>query len=146
MAASSRRTVFALLTALACLIGQVGAMAHLGLVRHVRCLEHDALVHTGSSGTDAHAAADAPRGHSAQGVPADVETHGDDHCLVAGLRRRDAELPPPEANGLVAAPAEAPAPLPEARADIPPAPVDLLTIAPKSSPPGSLGLVRFARA
>jgi hypothetical protein len=132
---SARRTAIAsLLTALLCLVSQVAGVAHLGLVAHVRCLEHDALVHARPGDSVGHQAAPAA-GPIARGVPADIEGHDDDHCLAVGLGRRDqALMPVPVAS---AATASAPQPSPAARPPVlvPERPVALLRLAPKASPP-----------
>jgi hypothetical protein len=126
-----RRTAV-LLTAIACLLGQGAGLAHLVLVRHATCVEHDALVHT-SNGTPALAR---PRAGAAGPVVASVPaeaSHEDDHCLVAGCRR-DLADPRAHAVGAVVVGFADPSP-PASRPSPPPSPVPLLRLAPKSSPP-----------
>lgn len=124
-----------LVTALICLLGQAASFAHLALVRHASCPEHDALVHTPSGQpSDDVAALPGPGASRIGGLPADGDSHDDDHCLVAGFRRRDLA-------GLASDPiGPAPEIQPQAliagdRGALLPAPIPLLSLAPKSSPP-----------
>jgi hypothetical protein len=128
---------FALLTALLCLVAQVAGVAHLGLVAHVRCVEHDALVHTNTAGSHTQPAAP-EHASTAQGIPGDVEGHGDDHCLAAALRREQVLASAPVAAA-ASAPVISPARPAVALAVTPPAPIALLSLAPKSSPPADRG-------
>jgi hypothetical protein len=131
---SVRRTALAsLLTALVCLLSQVAGVAHLGLVAHVRCLEHDALVHARPAHAR-HQAAPAA-GAVARGVPADIEDHADDHCLAVGLRRRDQGLMPGPAVAAAPAAGIDRTPRPRPPVLVPERPVALLHVAPKASPP-----------
>jgi hypothetical protein len=121
-----------LLTALACLVGQASSLAHLMLVRHTTCAEHDALVHTVAP--EAFGQTAGPRGAAASAIPAEEAGHEDDHCLVASCRRRDL------ADDAVALATPAPTSFAERSSaawwQAPPAhPIDLLRLAPKSSPP-----------
>jgi hypothetical protein len=121
---------------LVCLLGQVAGVAHLGLVSHVRCLEHDALVHTSASGAgDHHEVAPTSSRTAVSGVPADIEDHSDDHCLAAGLRNREQGLAPVTTAVAVAAFTVADASAGRLQALVPAPPVALLHLAPKSSPP-----------
>jgi hypothetical protein len=122
------------LTALLCLVSQVAGVAHLGLVAHVRCLEHDALVHASKSQVR-HQAAPAPGGPIARGVPADIEDHDDDHCLAVGLRRRDQGLMPVPVAGAAQATVVQAAPSARPPVIVPERPIALLRFAPKASPP-----------
>ena len=133
------RQGFALATALLCLLAQLSGAAHLALVSHVRCLEHDALVHADPSHGAAVAGQLVRRGAEAEGVPTDLAQHADDHCFVAGLRRRE---PWAVARLRVRAvePAVQVAPQAWLRLHETPAPpVPLLRLAPKASPPVVLG-------
>jgi hypothetical protein len=120
-----------------CLLAQVLGLVHLVLVQHARCLEHDALVHS----EPAQAAGDRgqtpqPRSTRTADRPTpDSAAHADDHhCLAVGFRRLDLANLRAEA-ALATAPARAitSQPCPDRLA--PPAPVALLHLAPKSSPP-----------
>jgi hypothetical protein len=119
------------LAALACLVGQGSSLAHLILIRHTTCAEHDALVHTSAPAAGGQVA---PRGAAASAVPAEEAAHEDEHCLVASCRRIDL------ADQAVALAAPATLSYAEASSAVwrrpPPAsPVPLLRLAPKSSPP-----------
>jgi hypothetical protein len=125
------------LVGLLCLVAQVAGTAHLALVSHVRCLEHDALVHGDAGHPEAASASKIDLGVS--GVPADDGQHADDHCLVSGLRRREdwAALRSQWRPAVPQAAADAQG-LPARRQE--PAPsVALLRLAPKASPPGAVG-------
>ena len=137
--ATRMRPRWGIVGALICLLAQGAGFAHLALVRHATCAEHDALVHApvtdtallaalGMTGPPASAAALAG---TARGVPA----HEDDHCLVAGLRRRDLLPVLDEGPTLLASPL--PCRCPVAGAEARKGPVPLLHLAPKSSPPGA---------
>jgi hypothetical protein len=134
------RAAFAFLTAVLCLFAQVGGAAHLALVSHVRCFEHDALVHAGGAqGQDRAGVTELAR-LAISGVPVDGAAHADDHCAVVVLRRREDGLATPQA-ALVAAPVprETDSALPPRRDDVLVGPVALLRFAPKASPPGQPG-------
>jgi hypothetical protein len=135
----SGRAAFAFLTALLCLFAQVGGAAHLALVSHVRCFEHDALVHAGSDKHDRVTAA-APAELAVSSVPTDGAAHADDHCAVLVLRRREDGLAAPRAVALAApAPTETASTPPPRHDEILVGPVALLRLAPKASPPGLAG-------
>lgn len=127
----------AFLTALLCLVAQVAGAAHLALVSHVRCFEHDALVHAESGkGHDRAAALERlAAGLGASGVPADTAQHADDHCFVVGLRRREHWVPTRTRIRLPEPPALASTSFPAPRPEILVGPVALLRFAPKASPP-----------
>lgn len=127
----ARARVFALLTGLVCLLGQLGAVVHVGLVRHVRCAEHDALVHADDAGSEV-----APV-EGAAALPVEAAEHADEHCLVAELRRTE-WLGPTAIAATTAAPAGPEVPALD-RLVAPGPPVDLLRLAPKSSPPTGRG-------
>lgn len=127
----ARARAFALLTGLVCLLGQLGAVVHLGVVRHVRCAEHDALVHAERPGAEA-----APV-EGAAALPVEAAEHADEHCLVAELRRTEWQGPTATST---AAPAPTAPDVPALDREVAPAaPVDLLRLAPKSSPPTARG-------
>jgi hypothetical protein len=123
-----------LLTTTICLLGQAAAFAHLALVRHASCPQHaDALVHAPAG---AARPADLPRSlplRAGSGLPAGGD-HGDDHCLLAAFRRTGLSGPVPE-RGLVLAPARSLTACRVVEQPDRPAPVALLRLAPKSSPP-----------
>jgi hypothetical protein len=126
-------------TAVVCLLGQAGAFAHLALVRHATCPEHeDALVHTGATAAT-QATADLTPGRRLVAPPAGAtDGHEDDHCLMAAFRRSDLVGPDRDAGQALLAAADlgpAPAQAPPLRAW----PVPLLLFAPKSSPPVAVG-------
>jgi hypothetical protein len=126
-----------LLTAVACLAGQGAAFAHLVLVQHATCVEHDALVHSdaGSAGPEALPPTSRPTPLLDSRL---VEAgHEDDHCLAVSLRRREAPATTGAAAGPVPAPADAAAyshPVARGATGVP-----LLHLAPKSSPPPAVG-------
>ena len=134
------------MTAVACLLGQGSAFAHLVLVQHATCVQHDALVHADSGGADAAASGrqdDRRRltvrpGPVAAGFPAEAG-HDDDHCLVASFRRREALAPAPTGVTLAVLAAGGGA-APAARAERQLPVVPLLMVAPKSSPPSPFSL------
>src|SRR5687768_6765029 len=77
-----------ILAAVGCLMAQVQGLAHLALVRHTTCAEHDALVHAATSEPPpAGAGLVRPRA-AMSALPAEV-AHEDDHCLAIGLGRKD---------------------------------------------------------
>ena len=135
------RRGFALATAFLCLLAQISGAAHLALVSHVRCFEHDALVHA-DAGHGSRAVSQAAlvlKGTQAQSVPSDVAQHADDHCFVVGLRRRE-HWAPATARTRAAEPAlKTAAVLWFAFRDVLAPPVPLLRLAPKASPPARLG-------
>jgi hypothetical protein len=126
-------------TAVVCLLGQASAFAHLALVRHATCLEHeDALVHTGGGNVGSSAAqapADLTPGRRVVAPPPGAaDGHEDDHCLMAAFRRSD--LAGPDRDHGQALPAAADlAPPPAQAPPRRPGPVPLLLLSPKSSPP-----------
>jgi hypothetical protein len=128
-------------TAIVCLLGQASAFAHLALVQHATCPEHDdALVHAGATQVDAaRAPADLVAGRRVVApAPATGSEHEDDHCLMVAFRRGDLAAPDREAGPALAAGADRLSPPAQAQASRP-GPVPLLLLAPKSSPPVALG-------
>jgi hypothetical protein len=129
-------------TAVVCLLGQASAFAHLALVRHATCPEHeDALVHAGAATGSADAAkapADLTPGRRVVAPPPGTgDGHEDDHCLMAAFRRSDLVGPDGDAGQALPA-ADLPAPPAQAPA-VRAGPVPLLRLAPKSSPPHTVG-------
>jgi hypothetical protein len=119
-----------------CLLAQLLGLVHLVLVQHARCLEHDALVHS-EPAQPAGDRGQAPQPRSTRTIDRRTPgsaAHADDHCLAVGFRRLDLANLGTEA-GLATAPARAIAPQPCPGRLAPPAPVALLHLAPKSSPP-----------
>lgn len=135
-------------TAVVCLLGQATAFAHLALVRHATCPEHeDALVHASATAgnvgnvewTDAaKAPADLTPGRRVVAPPPGTgDGHEDDHCLMAAFRRSDLAAPDRDAGHALPA-ADLPPPPAQALA-VRPGQVPLLRLAPKSSPPLTVG-------
>jgi hypothetical protein len=120
-----------LLAALLSLLAQGTGLAHLALVSHVQCYEHDALAHA-EERTQAPPADETPT-PLVGGVPVEA-AHSDDHCLAAGLRQREVVIAAPDhtRTPLVAV-VDVGSPL--AGQTTPAAPVPLILLAPKSSPP-----------
>ncbi len=116
-----------------CLMAQLLGLVHLALVQHATCLEHDALVHAEGGQTPGPA----PLSRTVpwlERLGPESAGHADDHCLAAGFRRLD--LANLRADfGVLAGPP--PVPIHPGWRDRvePPAPVALLRLAPKSSPP-----------
>jgi hypothetical protein len=111
------------------------AFAHLVLVRHATCIEHQEMVHA-STPSPADAALQARRAElaAAEAAPVEDRGHGDDHCLVVASRRR--ELATQDGGAWQAAPlAGLTAALGAPPTSDQPPPVPLLHLAPKSSPP-----------
>ena len=121
-----------------CLLAQLVGMAHLALVQHATCLEHDALMHSeqaraaGETQQTALPPRSVQRRTLEQPAP-DSAIHAEDHCLAAGYRR--SELTTPSCEWSPAPPIPGPPPPRPRDAVEPPAPVALLRLAPKSSPP-----------
>jgi len=122
------------LTALLCLAAQVLGFAHLALVRHATCLEHAEIVHAPAAKAS-HALPAAPHAR-VDGEPAEESGH-DDHCLVVASRRRESAA---LEDGLQISTITltAATPLRRAPAETPAAPVPLLALAPKGSPPATV--------
>ena len=132
-------------TAVVCLLGQATAFAHLALVRHATCPEHeDALVHAPSGtaaghGRQAQAPIDLLAGRRLTAPPpGEGDGHDDDHCLMAAFRRSSLAAPDGDAGQMLPAAANLVPPPAQVLASRP-GPVPLLLLAPKSSPPLALG-------
>jgi hypothetical protein len=115
--------------ALLAMLAQVGSYVHLASGDHVTCAEHGELVEV------AHAAS--PKGpperkSGSTFVAASSETHGHEHCLVAP-HRRDHVAQSLARSGITSA--HAPVIAQRLQALAPPAPIRLILLAPKSSPP-----------
>jgi hypothetical protein len=129
-------------TAIVCLLGQATAFAHLALVRHATCPEHeDALVHASVAAGSADAAKapaePTPGRRVVAPPPGTADGHEDDHCLMAAFRRSDLAAPDREADQALPA-ADLPPPPAHAMA-VRPGQVPLLRLAPKNSPPHTVG-------
>jgi hypothetical protein len=131
-------------TAVVCLLGQATAFAHLALVRHATCPEHDdALVHAPRDAGAVAQAREELRGsllgrRVSAPPPGQGDDHDEDHCLMAAFRRGSLAAPDREAGQALPAPAD-PVALPAQARTSHPGPVPLLLLAPKSSPPPALG-------
>jgi hypothetical protein len=123
--------------------GYLAAVLHMAFFAHARCAEHGELVHVDG---DAHASAPAPGHHGATdatSAPSAGEGGEDpsdehDHCLLGTAQSEQARIP--EAGhrvlSLAPPPAVAPARAPRPpRVLVPPPPIALLFLSPKSSPP-----------
>lgn len=124
----------AVLTALVCFAAQLLGFAHLLLVRHSTCAEHNEVVHVGPQTGARATSPPAARPSRVQQLPAGADSHGDSHCLLAISRRRDQALPAPDSILLPEAPPVANAPRTFVHLTAVPA-VPLLRLAPKNSPP-----------
>jgi hypothetical protein len=136
--APSRRAALravACVVAMAAMLGQVAGYAHLAFTAHVRCAEHGELIEAGSSsGSAVTASLGSASPSHARIDTAGAAGHGHDHCAAAPHRRDRATHPFTHTFvatgqlGLVA----------RITAQIgPPRAIDLLFVAPKSSPPAA---------
>lgn len=128
-AKAAQRQIFSFALVALFLAAQVSSFTHELLVRHVTCPEHGELIHADEStaGSPAEEPALAVRA-----APAAISTHGHEHCLACTARRGQLFIAAPTA-ALVVAPALKLAAGAARRTT--PAPVALLRLAPKSSPP-----------
>jgi hypothetical protein len=117
----------ALTFALLAMSGQVLSGLHFALVNHVTCAEHGELVETGAPVAQPAATSTAPTIAALA-----AEGHGHDHCSIALLRRQQARNSVTSTTPLRASPPQVAFVLP---ASAPSAPIDLLSVAPKNSPP-----------
>jgi hypothetical protein len=138
VAARARPT--ALVAAVACLLVYGVNFAHLALVRHAPCVAHDEVVHAAADAAAGPAGArrpdeEAPPGTATTAVAAaSIPGHGEEHCLALASRRREhAALSPAQADG-GPAPGATPLPRPAPR-EAAAAPIPLVRLAPKTSPP-----------
>jgi hypothetical protein len=115
--------------AAALLVAQLGGAAHLALVQHVRCADHDELVELPHAGVARADAASPPHGRAL--APAASARHGHDHCAVSALRCQGHACAPRAAARALASSTELAPPAGRA----PPPAIALLDLAPKSSPP-----------
>ena len=125
-------------TSLFLLAVQLLSLGHLLLVRHVTCPEHGDILHASRpyEALPARLAVDEDASHrqSVAGTAAQAESVHD-HCLVCtNTHERFAPLPP--ASQRVAS-VEATVPTPPSAETGPFAPVDLILLSPKSSPPAA---------
>ncbi len=115
-----------------CLIAQLGALAHLLLVRHERCAEHGEVTHRVEAAPAAHAVAASPSAILDAGDPRSAHEEGDhcqwlaEHRAAAPAVSSFAQLVPQVTRAECALPALAFA-----------APRSLYRLAPKLSPPSA---------
>ncbi len=124
----SRAQAFAMALALLGLLGHVSALAHLALVRHVRC-EHGDLVEVAGAETLRYGVATPEIGRSS--VP--DSSSGHQHCTIAPLPR-ERTLP----TAPVVSASALDSPVISVACDCQPPlapPIALLLLAPKNSPP-----------
>ena len=136
-----RRAPIGVLLALVCVLAQLGAALHLGLVRHVRCAAHGELMHADMH-EDSHAHGEATATVLAAvevatqtvvfdtGAPGATPEHTHDHCQALAGHSTEPTAP----SVLVAAPPVTVAP-PALVAQTPAVVVALYRLAPKASPP-----------
>jgi hypothetical protein len=117
--------------ALACVAGQLGAVGHFALTPHERCAIHGDLVHAGED--HAHAAASRPDAVAVLPLDADEHPRAHEHCAILAVRQGLASTLRGEVAADVPAVAGGVEPLRTTR----PAPIALLLLAPKSSPPAA---------
>lgn len=121
--------VLAILASALVLFGQLSALLHITLVKHVRCAAHGELVHAGTE----HVDSDETDGGAAHLRASDAHGHGHEHCgFVATHHVADAiDAGPLAARSTFASgvPARSNAATNSISA------IELLLLAPKSSPP-----------
>jgi hypothetical protein len=125
-------------TSLFLLAAQFLSLGHLLLVRHITCPQHGDIIHASRrhEALPARLAVDedASYGQSVAGTVARAESVHD-HCLVCtSTHERFALLPP---AGQPLASVEVTVPTPPSAETGPFAPVDLILLSPKSSPPAA---------
>jgi hypothetical protein len=116
----------------ACLVGQLSAFIHLGLVRHAVCAEHGASTHATEAIAPVSREA-APGSGVQRRAPEAGPGHG--HCMVAAHQRERALSP---GDTSVVPSLQAAGRRARAERSHPDAPIPLLRLAPKSSPPASI--------
>ena len=136
-----RRAPLGVLLALVCVLAQLGAALHLGLVRHVRCAAHGELMHADMH-EDSHAHGEATAAVLAAvevatqavvfdtGAPGATPEHTHDQCQALAGHSTEPTAP----SVLVAAPPVTVSP-PALVAQTPAVVVALYRLAPKASPP-----------
>ena len=115
---------------------QLMSVGHQLLVHHVTCPEHGDVVHVGQAHEDQHAqsaAGEAAWGRSSMEGTAPWADSGHDHCLICTITHERFALFPPSSQPLVSI---------AVAVSLPPsadactfAPVDLIALSPKNSPP-----------
>ncbi len=109
---------------------QFGTYAHLAFTAHITCAEHGELIEVG--GGRRSVMADERRTESTLGDPSGEATRGHEHCAAVPQRRAHAT----EAFfRAVAVTAQLPFVARVVVDNGPPAPIDLIFLAPKNSPP-----------
>jgi hypothetical protein len=113
-------------------VGSLSGLFHLALTRHQVCVEHGELIHAAHHAAAAGAPAPFDRPALATNVAPDADGH--DHCAVADHLRQAGLAPAAEE-----APAAPAATLrsPARSADRGHAPIALLSLSPKHSPPAA---------
>ncbi|WP_375760258.1 hypothetical protein [Corallococcus exercitus] len=135
---STRRSLPRLLAlpwVLVCVLVYVGSVLHFALVQHTTCLEHGDVMHVSdaSHGGPSEEALSFDDSRVAQAPVSKATPHGTEaHCHHAFFRRE--ALPPAESAPVVAAVSTRSSPA-LAVFRFHAAPVELLRLAPKSSPP-----------
>jgi len=118
-------------------VAQLGAMAHMVFASHVACAEHGDLMHVAAPSRTASADAEPSKTAGIDAATPDDADH--EHCSVAAHRSRETWLAGSHATSI-----EPSAPAPSAFVVVPrtayvtpaiAAPIPLILLAPKSSPP-----------
>jgi hypothetical protein len=107
--------------------GQLFGVVHLALVQHVTCAEHGELIEAGSASVQTAAPITGPSVSRAA-----VEGHGHDHCAIALLRRQQARVTTARPGPLALALAPHASVTIASFSNIA---IDILSLAPKNSPP-----------
>jgi hypothetical protein len=112
-------------------VAQASTFVHQLEVQHAICAEHGEIVHVEGGGSNA--AVEVGLDREVRSAPSVSQDHGHDHCLVT-LPRREDFLDQVPADGLIVRRAE-PQPVVVDRAVVALTGIELLLLAPKSSPP-----------
>ena len=114
-----------------CLAAQTLGVAHLAVVRHVTCLEHGELTHSGQTSVPTKDATPAPRSLAAP-QRADLSAAADnhEHCLVCATRKEFVAERAAQSLALPQRVSSPPVAPPEPGSSQP-----LFRLAPKTSPP-----------
>lgn len=130
---SAQRQIFSIALAALFVAAQLSSFTHELLVRHVTCPEHGELIHADEATASLPVSSDDAPALAYRATSVEVSGHGHEHCSVCTARREQLFIAAPSAP-LVSA-----ATLKEVvgveRGNCLPAPVALLRLAPKSSPP-----------
>jgi hypothetical protein len=120
-------------------LSHFAALSHMAFVAHSACAEHGELVHAaGGAGAIAPNSGASSPDELTSGVDS-VASDDHDHCAAGWARSGDTRMARPaasavlleEAKGAASPEAPLPPPVPEGL----PAPIDILLLSPKSSPP-----------